>query len=165
MEDSSEVYKSRTRLKKEAAARQRIGERLAELSEEQLGRMGLPGDLIQAIRDVKTMHAHGARRRQMQYIGGIMRKVELAPIEQALLAVEQGSLAQAREFQRIEAWRDRLVAGDDALMDEIVATVPGIDRQRLGQLVRSARKGQETENAPNKSARHLFRYLKSVINA
>ena len=164
MTDDEFTEKSRTRLKKEAHALQRIGERLAGLSDDQLDRMELPGDLRQALTEVKTMHSHGARRRQMQFIGGIMRNVDITPIEQALLEIEQGALGQARAFHRLEAWRDQLVAGDDVLMEEILATVPAADRQRLGQLVRSARKAQEKENAPNKSARHLFRYLKSIAD-
>ena len=61
----------------------------------------------------------------------------------------------------MEAWRDRLVAGDDELMEEIVRAHPGADRQKMGQLVRSARKEKQT-NRPPKSARNLFRYLKEV---
>lgn len=163
MTEDLSTDKSRTRKKKEATALQRIGERLAGLSEEQLQRLQLPDDLLQALLAVKGMQAHGARRRQMQYIGGIMRKVDIEPIEQGLLEIEQGAMAQARAFQRIERWRDRLVAGDDQLMEELLATVPGMDRQRLGQLVRSARKAQEKEGAAKKSARHLFRYLKSMV--
>jgi ribosome-associated protein len=97
----------------------------------------------------------------MQYIGTLMRKVDAEPIEQALLEIEQGDYRQARTFQRIEAWRDRLVGGDDDLIDEIADAFPEASRQRLGQLVRSARKEKE-KNAPPKSARNLFRYLKSL---
>ena len=159
-----EERKSRTRLKKEAMAMQRLGERLAELADDQLDRMELPIELRQALAEVKTMHAHGARRRQMQYIGGIMRKVDLEPIEQAVLEIEQGALGQARAFQRIESWRDRLVAGEDTAMDEILAAFPGADRQRLGQLVRSARKARAKADGSNKSARHLFRYIRSLVD-
>lgn len=156
--------KSRTRMKKEAMALQRIGERLADLSEDQLNRMALPGGLLEAILEVKSMKAHGARRRQMQYIGSLMRKVDVEPIEQALLEIEQGAFSQARAFHQVEAWRDRLVDGDDALMEEILTTVNGVDRQRLGQLVRSARKEKDNAAATKKSARHLFRYLKSLMD-
>lgn len=156
-----DLEKSRTQLKKEATVRQKIGERLVSLSDDQLGRMAVPAELMAAIRDIRPMKSHGARRRQLQYIGTLMRSVDVAPIEQALLEIEQGAYRQARSFQRLETWRDRLVAGDEELMDELLATFPEADRQRLGQLVRSARK-EKAKNAPPKSARNLFRYLKAV---
>jgi len=153
--------KSRTQLKKEAEALQKIGEKLAELSDDQLSRMGVPPTLMEAIRAVRRMKSHGARRRQMQYIGTLMRRMDITAIEQGLLEIEQGAYRQASAFHRIEDWRDRLLAGDDALMDEILAKFADADRQRLANLVRNARKEKE-KNAPSRSARHLFRYLKQL---
>ncbi|BBO80372.1 hypothetical protein DSCO28_09380 [Desulfosarcina ovata subsp. sediminis] len=164
MEPLADNEKSRTQLKKEAKALQQIGVRLATLSDDQLGRMNLPDDLMEAIRDVRSMRSHGARRRQMQYIGTLMRQVAVAPIEQALMDIEQGAHQQARAFQRVESWRDRLVAGDDELMNEILERFPDANRQRLGQLVRSARK-EIGKEAPKRSARHLFRYLQELTSS
>jgi ribosome-associated protein len=162
MEDTGELEKSRTQRKKEAIALQKIGEKLIQLSDEQLRRMDLPAEIIEAIVDIRPMTSHGARRRQMQYIGSMMRDVDAAPIEQALLEIEQGEYQRAREFHRLEAWRDRLVDGDDAAMTEILDVFPQANRQRLGQLVRSARK-EKQNNKPPKSARNLFRYLRELI--
>ena len=162
MNDTRE--KSRTQLKKEAAALQKIGERLVLLNDEQLCRMALPSELMEAIRAIRPMKSHGARRRQLQYIGTIMRRVDNGPIEQSIREIDQGAYAQARAFERIESWRDRLVNGDDALIDEILQTCARADRQRLGQLVRSARKEKQTA-APPKSARKLFRYLRKIADS
>ena len=159
MHDEQEI--SRTRLKKEAAALQKMGEKLVLLSDDQLGRMDLPARLLEAIQAVQAITSHGARRRQMQYIGSLMRSVDAEPIEQALLALEQGAYEQAKAFHRIEALRDQLVEGNDDVFDDILDTYPDADRRRLGQLVRSARK-EKKKNAPPKSARNLFRYLKSL---
>lgn len=153
--------KSRTQLKKEAIALQKIGERLVILSDEQLKRMDLPRQLAEAIAAIRSMTSHGARRRQFQYIGTLMRGVETDPIERALMEIEQGAYEQARAFHRLESWRDRLIAGDDAVMDEILSVYPQTDRQRLGQLVRSARKKNTVQATPN-AARNLFRYLKGL---
>ena len=153
--------KSRTQRKKEAIALQKIGEKLVQLSDEQLRRMDLPAELIGAIVDIRPMTSRGARRRQMQYIGSLMRDVDAAPIEQALLEIEQGEYQRARAFHRVEAWRDRLVDGEDEAMMEILDAFPRADRQRLGQLVRSARK-EKQNNTPPKSARNLFRYLREL---
>lgn len=106
-------------MKKEAMALQRIGERLVALSDEQLQRMDLPQMLMAAIEAIRGMTSRGARRRQFQYIGTIMRAVDIEPIEQALLEIEQGAYSQAQAFHQLESWRDRLVAGDDGLMQEI----------------------------------------------
>ena len=155
------IPKSRTQLKKEAVALQGIGERLVALSDEQLNRMDLPQELMAAIEAIRGMTSHGARRRQFQYIGTIMRAVDVEPIEQALLEIEQGAYSQAQAFHQLESWRDRLVAGDDGLMQDILDAYPHADRQRLGQLVRSARKKTDDKSAP-KSARNLFRYLRQL---
>jgi ribosome-associated protein len=161
MDMHDDLEKSRTQLKKEATALQKLGEKLVLLPDDQLNRMGLPTALLEAIQTVRAIKSHGARRRQMQYIGTLMRSVDTEPIEQALLEIEQGAYRQAKAFHRIEAWRDRLVDGNDDAILDILATFPDADRQRLGQLVRSARKEKE-KNAPPKSARNLFRYLKAL---
>ncbi len=152
---------SRTQRKKEATALQKMGEKLAALNDEQLKTMDLSVELMAAIRDLRPMSSHGARRRQTQYIGALMRAVDVAPIERALLEIEQGAYKQARAFHRLEDWRDRLVAGDDEAMEEILTAFVRADRQRLGHLVRSARKARE-KNATKRSARNLFRYLKEL---
>ena len=161
MDMHDDLEKSRTQLKKEATALQKLGEKLVLLPDDQLNRMGLPTALLEAIQTVRAIKSHGARRRQMQYIGTLMRSVDTEPIEQALLEIEQGAYRQAKAFHRIEAWRDRLVDGNDDAILDILATFPDANRQRLGQLVRSARKEKE-KNAPPKSARNLFRYLKAL---
>jgi ribosome-associated protein len=161
MDMPDDPEKSRTRLKKEATARQKMGERLVTLSDEQLSRITLPMPLKEAIEAARSISAHGARRRQMQYIGTLMRSVDVAPIQQAILEIEQGAYPQAREFHRLERWRDQLVAGEEAVVEEIIEHFPDADRQRLGQLARSARKEKEN-NAPPRSARNLFRYLKGL---
>ncbi|MDL2269822.1 DUF615 domain-containing protein [Desulfosarcina sp. OttesenSCG-928-A07] len=156
-----DTEKSRTRLKKDAHHLQRTGEKLAALSEAQLSRMDIPTDLVEAILTLKTMRSHGARRRQMQYVGALMRQVDGEAIDRELKEIEQGAALQTKAFHRLEEWRDRLVTGDDVLMEEILGIFPDADRQRLGQLVRSARKeaGKET---PSRPARHLFRYLREI---
>lgn len=154
------MAKSRTQLKKEATARQQLGARLVALSEDQLQRMDLPSMLMEAIRDIKSMRSRGARRRQMQFLGSLMRRVEVAPIQQALMEIEQGAYLQARAFQRIEAWRDRLVEGDDSAYADILRHHPGADRQRLTRLTRLARRS----DAPPHAARQLFRYLRTLLD-
>jgi len=161
MDTDEKFEKSRTQLKKEATALQKLGEKLITLSDDQISRMALPSGLIEAITTIRSIKSRGAHRRQLQYIGTLMRSVDREPIEKAILEIEQGAYRQAKAFHRIESWRDRLVAGEDAVLEDILETFPDADRQRLGQLVRSARK-EKKKNAPPKSARNLFRYLKDL---
>lgn len=159
---NGEPEKSKSQRKREAISLQKIGERLSGLSDDQLKGMPLPATLVEAIHMLRSMMSHGARRRQLQYIGALMRDVDTAPINQALLAIDQGNLRQARQFQEAEQWRDRLVGGDDAAMEEILDRFEQADRQRLGQLVRSARREKQKDAAPT-SARNLFRYIKGLL--
>jgi ribosome-associated protein len=163
MDTKDKPIKSRTQLKKEARILQKTGGKLVRLSDEQLTGMQLPVELKDAIDAIRLMTSHGARRRQMQYIGGIMRRVDIARIEQGLMEIEQGAYQQAQAFKRVEDWRDRLVAGEDDLMEAIARESPHADRQRLGQLVRSARKEKQAGKPP-KSSRNLFRYLKELTD-
>lgn len=159
MQNDDGVEKSRTQLKKEATALQKMGEKLVLLSDDPLNRIGLPSRLLEAIQTCRTIKSRGARRRQMQYIGTLMRSVDAKSIERARLAIDQGDQRQTEAFHRIEAWRDQLVDGNDEAIFEIMDTFADVDRHRLRQLVRSARREKE-KNAPPKSARNLFRYLK-----
>ena len=124
MDTDENIGKSRTQLKKEAVAIQKMGEKLVLLSDDQLSRMEVPAMLMEAIQAVRPMKSHGARRRQMQYIGTLMRSVDTEPIEKALLEIEQGAYRQAKTFHRIERWRDQLVAGADDVVEEFWRLFP-----------------------------------------
>jgi ribosome-associated protein len=160
---SEETPKSRTQLKKEALAIQKMGEKLVMLSDDQLTAIPLPSELAQAIQDIRRMTSRGARRRQMQFIGALMRHVDLSAVRQSLLEIEQGAYQQAKAFHRIEAWRDGLIEGDESLLERILKQCPAANRQRLGQLIRGARR-EKAKGLPSKSARNLFRYLKELAS-
>jgi ribosome-associated protein len=152
---------SRTQKKKEDRALQKLGEALVALPPDQLERIDMPDELMDAVRFAAGTTRHGARRRQLQYIGALMRKVDPEPIRRALDGLSRGDVAKTLSFKRVEQWRQRLVAGDGDLMEEILGRCPGAERQRLAQLVRNARK--EAGAGPGvKSSRQLFRYLRQV---
>jgi len=153
--------KSKTQKKKEARSLQKLGEQLVKLSNELIDEIGLPAEINDAVRFAKTLKQHGALRRQMQYIGTLMRKYDPSPIQEALQNLEAGNERKAMAFQELEHWRDELIAGNMALMEEILHTCPDADRQQLSQLVRQARKEMKSDKPP-KASRALFRYLKNV---
>lgn len=152
---------SKTQRKNEAHARQDIGERLVELSVERLSALDLTEDLRRAVLEAKRLHAHGARRRQMQYIGKLMRRVEVEPILAQLDAVTQGAQADAARLHAVERWRERLLTDDHALA-EFLQDFPHAESQPLRVLIRNAHKEQQ-EQKPPKSSRALFRALRDIM--
>jgi ribosome-associated protein len=153
--------KSKSERKREVTALQELGERLLEFSQEQLNNLGISQELQEALVLVKTLKSHGARRRQMQYIGVLMRRIDTEPIKQAIDDMDRGQKHKARAFQQLERMRDSLVEGDDAVIEEISSRFPDADIQKLRQFVRNARK-EKKENQSPKHSRALFRYLREL---
>lgn len=153
--------RSRTQKKKADRALKKLGESLVELSLLQLERLELDDELRQAIDLAKRSTRHGAKRRQMQYVGALMREIDPEPIERFLADIKRGHDQAAGAFKQIEHWRDELVGGNDSLIEEILNRFGTADRQRLTQLVRNARKPTQT-NRNQKPSRKLFGYLKEI---
>lgn len=153
--------KSKSELKREMTALQTLGGRLVELSKEQFNGIEMLSELQDAILLARTLKSHSALRRQMQYVGVLMRKIDTASIKQAIDDIDKGQKRKAREFQHIEQMRDSLVEGDDAVFNEIISRFPEADIQRLRQFVRGARK-EKKENRPPKQSRTLFKYLREL---
>jgi len=154
---------SRTRKKKEARALRALGEQLMGLSSEQLENIDMPEELLEAVEFARKITSHGARRRQIQYIGALMRDIETESIQSALENIRYGDARKAHAFKKIEAWRDRLKQGDTALLEDILRSCPDAERQRLTQLARNALKEHE-KGISAKSSRLLFRYLKQITS-
>lgn len=154
-------YKSKTQKKKEATTLQELGEKLVKLSAEQLADIDIPEELSNAVRQARTIKSHGALKRQMQFIGTLMRKIDPAPVLEAIGEIEQGSYKKVMEFKETERWRDELMAGNSKLMEEILVKYPSAGRQQLSQLIRNAVK-ERKDNKPPKAFRILFRYLKDI---
>ena len=139
---------------------QALGAALVELPDSQLRKMRLGERLLQAILEAKAIKSHEAKRRQMQYIGRLMREVDAAPIRAQLAEVEGHSAQANARHRRLEAWRERLV-GDDGALTAFAAEHPGADLQLLRTLIRNARK-ESAEGKPPRAYRELFRVLKEI---
>ncbi len=161
MLDDTEEYTSKTQKKKDALALQKLGEKLVKLSAEQIEEIDLPAEIYDAVKQEKTIKSHGARRRHMQYIGTLMRKIDPGPIQEAIDNIEQGNYKKAMDFKETEMWRDELMDGNNALIEEILERYPEADRQQLSQHVRNAIK-EKSVNKPPKASRVLFRYLVKI---
>ena len=133
---------SKTELKRESTELQALGEDLLTLRADLMARLDLSDKLVDALADARRITNFEGRRRQMQFIGKLMRKIEphtLDAIRAALEEQRMGSATETLALHQAEQWRDRLIAHEDAFglwMDEY----PGTDTQQLRALVRQARK-------------------------
>ncbi|WP_207061322.1 ribosome biogenesis factor YjgA [Motiliproteus sp. SC1-56] len=152
--------KSKTQLKREMEALQDLGAKLLDMNDQQLAKLPLSPALERAIDESKRIRQREARRRHLQYIGKLMREVDVAAIQEAVDRQEAGTRAYIQHFHQLEQWRDQLLAEDDQLA-EFLSAYPGADRQHLRQLVRNARKEAE-RGKPPASARKLFKYIREV---
>lgn len=160
-QERPEERPSKSQLRREAEELQALGQELVELPASALNAMPLPDALREAVMLARSITAHGGRRRQLQYIGKLMREVDAAPIRAALEQRGRQSRAAAQQFHQLEQLRDRLLQEGDSVVDEVCARHPQAERQRLRQLLRQARKERELQQPP-KSARQLFRYLREL---
>lgn len=133
---------SRTDLKRESTELQKLGESLLTLRADLMQRLQLPEKLLEALADAKRITNFEGKRRQMQYVGKLMRGLDedaLQAIRDALDQQRQGSASDALALHRAEQWRDKLIASDEALQ-EWLAAYPETDTQQLRALIRQARK-------------------------
>lgn len=156
---------SRSQKKRDSAALQVLGGKLAELPESALTKLALPPRLMEAILEFKGLAKHEAKRRQLQFIGALMRDTDADPLALAVEDIESGNRGQAREFHAVESWRTALIAGDESGLEAIVALAPEAEqlevRSKIRQLTRNARAEAE-KNKPPRSSRTLFRLLREL---
>jgi ribosome-associated protein len=151
---------SKTRKKREMHELQALGAALVRLSDSQLEIIEIPEKLREALLEAKRIKSHEAKRRQMQYIGRLMREVDPAPLRSRLAELEGTSAQAAARHRRLEAWRERLL-GDDEALTAFAAEHPGADLQALRTLIRNARK-EAALGRPPRAYRELFRVLKEI---
>jgi ribosome-associated protein len=153
---------SKTRRKHAMHALQALGEELVALDPKRLAQLELPERLVDAIGVARGVHAHEGRRRQLQYVGKLMRTIDAEPIQAALARWSSGVPPDQALFAAAERWRD-LVLADDSALDRFVAEHPHADRAALASLVREARI-ERTRAGPPHRYRELFRTLKTAID-
>lgn len=152
---------SKSQRKRDMLELQKIGEALIKLTATQLEQMELPDTLTTAIQHAKSLRSNEAKRRQLQYIGKIMRDIDVEPIKIALKRLQLVHKKNTTQFHQAEQWRARLISqGDDAL-NVFLNEYPNTDRQQLRQLIRKAQ--QDRKNNRNTGAETaLFKYLRVV---
>ena len=158
---------SKTQLKAEADEKQALGEALLTLRADLMARLDLPEKLLDAIAQAKKITNFEGKRRQMQFIGKLMRPLDTEPIRAAIDEQKNGSAQLTLALHLAEQWRDKLIASDDALGDWL-AEHPDTDSQQLRALVRQARKDAKPEKpgeAPRhgKSYREIFQLVRQTL--
>ena len=152
---------SKTRKKQAMHALQDIGKELVKLPANKLEKLDLPDELRQAVEDCRRFTKHEAIRRQLQYIGRLMRGVDEAPIARQLAAWRGESDEEKALLHRIERWRDRLIENDEAVT-LFLNEYPQTDTTQLRQLIRNAR-FEAANNKPPKSSRAIFRLVREAV--
>jgi ribosome-associated protein len=152
---------SKTRRKHAMHALQNLGEALVALDPKRLKGLDLPERLVDAILQARGITAHEGRRRQIQYIGKLMRDVDPAPLQAALEGWTRGPQEENARFAALERWRDRLLA-EPAALEEFLGAYPQADRRHLESLVNDARL-ERVRGGPPHRFRELFRQLKAAV--
>ncbi len=160
-DDDQPLPPSKTKIKQQMHDLQDIGAELVALGKDQLAQLDLPENLVDAIREMHRINKFGAQRRQMQYIGKLMREVDTAPIIAKLNAWKGVSQQHTAHLHLLERWRDRLLEDGDALT-ELLAAHPHADAQHLRALIRNAQKEKEAGKPP-KNYREIFQMLKEIF--
>ena len=163
---------TRTDLKRESTELQKLGEELLTLRADFIARLDLPEKLVDAVAECKRITNFEGIRRQMQFIGKLMRKLEDSQHDAIRAAIAEQHMPSAKEtmlLHQAEQWRDRLVADDDAVGQWITLS-PTTDSQNLRALVRQARKDAKPEK-PGLAPRHgrayrdIFQLVREALTA
>jgi ribosome-associated protein len=149
---------NKTQIKRELKVIHDLGVTLVDLDDTSLVALALSDNLLAEIKATQAMQKT-ALKRQLKRLAGLLREENVEQIQNDLERLKQPHRKEVETFHQLERWRDALLAGDKAVMDELFQQIPGFDGQYIRQLVRNANK-EKAQNKPPKSARLLFQYLK-----
>ena len=151
---------SKSELKRRALSQEDLGASIVGLTVDQIRKLPLESELLGAILEQRRLTAHGARRRQEQYIGRLMRDADVAALQRAVDALRSAGTRNSPKFRQIEELRERLLVEGDLAIDDVLRERPTADRTELRQLVRAAKKELKDKGTAGNAGRSLFRYLR-----
>ena len=158
-EEEEIIWVSKSEIKRDSEQLKKLGAELIELSPQNLEKIPLDEDLKDSIRQAQSFRLE-ARRRQIQFIGKLLRNRDPQPIQDALDKVKNRQ--QQALLHKLELVRDQLIAMGDSSLNYLMDEYPRLDRQHLRNLIRAAQKEKEA-NKPPKAYRDIFQYLKTEI--
>jgi len=155
---------SKSQRKRDSHELQSMGETLVTMPKSRVDAIEMPDLLREALDAYRRTKSHEGRRRQMQYIGKLMRSADPQPIKDAIAAFELGHARNALALHEAERWRAELITSDDGLT-QWIADFPGTDIQALRALIRNARKdaAAEPEKRSGRGFRELFQFVKQHL--
>ena len=152
---------SKSQLKRDSQALQDMGAQLVDMPEGKLQKFDLPENLRDAIYEARRLKSREAKRRHLQYIGKLMRTVDIDLIIHTLEKMDHQSQTYRQQFAQLEGWRDRLINQGSPAIEDFIQHYPQADRQQLRNLQRQANREKES-NKPPAAARKLFTYLREI---
>jgi ribosome-associated protein len=155
---------SKSERKRNAHEAQALGEELVRLKELDLKAFGLPEPLYDAIVEARRITSRGGLVRQRQYIGKLMRGIDLEPIRRTLASRGELAAQETQRFKRVEHWRDRLIAEGATALDELMKLRPGMDRDEWLARVSAASAERQRLGTTGAAARDLFRQLRALLD-
>jgi ribosome-associated protein len=158
-----DLSQSKTRRKKEMDALQDLGEALLRVDAARRAELALPERLVEALDAAQRITQREARRRQLQFIGRLMREIDAAPLRARLKQWADAPNAEKARLHAVERWRERLLTEDQAL-DRLCAERRGADRARLASLI-DAVHAERMNGRPPRAYRELFRALAEMFRA
>ena len=159
------IAPSRNELKKQMQDLQELGEAVAALPVDRLDKLKIDERLRDAIDELRRTKSFEGKRRQVQYIGKLMKHENPEPLREAVASYRVGSATDTLALHQAEYWRDQLLAGDDALANW-VKEYPATDVQQMRSLVRAARKEKlEPGERRGRAYRDLFKLVKEQMHA
>lgn len=162
MDDEQELGPSKSAVKREMTALQELGVTLVGLSSRELARIPIEDeDLVRAIDLARSINSNSGLRRQMQYIGKLMRRIDAQPIARALEELHLDHQHSVDQFHELEILRDELLSHGDAGLSALLERFPEADRQRTRTLISQHRR-EQSNGKPPAAARKLFKYLREL---
>jgi ribosome-associated protein len=155
---------SKSARKRAAHAAQDLGEQLIRLRDSDLDALNLPERVVDAIREARRITGRGGAARQRQYIGKLMREVDLAPIREFFASRSQLDARETERFKRVEAWRERLITEGAPALEELGRWRSGIDRDEWSRRVNAAREERSRTGVTGPAGRELFRALRALFD-
>ncbi len=156
---------SKSQRKRDADAAQTLGTRLIALKESDLQALNLPEILFDAILLAQRITSRGGLARQRQYIGKLMRGIDLAPVEAALGEQARHAKFESEKHKRVEAWRTRLLTEGPPALDELLKWCPAADRKSLQELINKAKSPRVDPGSREAASRELFRTLRGLFDS
>jgi ribosome-associated protein len=155
---------SKSARKRAAHAAQDLGEELIRMRDSDLETLDLPETLVDAIREARRITSRGGGARQRQYIGKLMRDIDLEPIRAFIDSRSKIDARETEKFKRVETWRERLITEGASALEDLERWRPGLDRDEWSRRLNAAREERARTGASGAASRELFRALRTLFD-